>query len=100
MSEQNNNQGVQLSELLQIRRDKLTELVAEGRDPFVITKFELILSIKVLISLILFSVFSIVVWIFWRSICRYNSLFKRFNSAKSYNRSSVFNKICPVDMIK
>lgn len=40
MSEQNNNQGVQLSELLQIRRDKLTELVAEGRDPFVITKFD------------------------------------------------------------
>ena len=40
MSEQTNNQEMELSELLQIRRDKLTELVNEGRDPFVITKFD------------------------------------------------------------
>ncbi|MBR6523146.1 MAG: lysine--tRNA ligase [Clostridia bacterium] len=40
MSEQNNTPEIELSELLQIRRDKLTELVAEGRDPFVITKFD------------------------------------------------------------
>lgn len=33
------NNEVQLSELLQIRRDKLTELQNEGRDPFTITKF-------------------------------------------------------------
>ncbi|MBQ8301561.1 MAG: lysine--tRNA ligase [Clostridia bacterium] len=30
----------QLSELLQVRRDKLTDLQNEGRDPFQITKFE------------------------------------------------------------
>ncbi len=30
----------ELSELLQVRRDKLSELQAEGRDPFHITKFE------------------------------------------------------------
>ena len=30
----------ELSELLQIKRDKLKELQAEGRDPFVITKFD------------------------------------------------------------
>lgn len=30
----------QLSELLQVRRDKLSELQNEGRDPFQITKFE------------------------------------------------------------
>ena len=30
----------ELSELLQIRRDKLTELVAENRDPFKITKYD------------------------------------------------------------
>ena len=40
MSEQNNNQEVQLSELLQIRRDKLTELNEMGRNPFEITKFD------------------------------------------------------------
>ncbi len=33
------NNEVQLSELLQIRRDKLTELQNEGRDPFTITKY-------------------------------------------------------------
>ena len=44
MSEQNNqNQQIQeevsLSELLQIRRDKLTELQNAGNDPFLITKY-------------------------------------------------------------
>ncbi|MBE7044699.1 MAG: lysine--tRNA ligase [Ruminococcaceae bacterium] len=34
------NQEVQLSELLQIRRDKLTELQENGRDPFEVTKFD------------------------------------------------------------
>lgn len=34
------NNEVQLSELLQIRRDKLTELQNEGRDPFTITKYD------------------------------------------------------------
>ncbi len=32
--------GEQLSELLQVRRDKLADLQSEGRDPFEITKFE------------------------------------------------------------
>ena len=45
MSEQiNQNQPVQeevsLSELLQVRRDKLAELQEAGNDPFVITKFD------------------------------------------------------------
>ena len=45
MSEVNNNQQAQqpqqeLSELLQIRRDKLAALQSEGRDPFHQTKFE------------------------------------------------------------
>jgi len=45
MSEVNNNQQApqpqqELSELLQIRRDKLTALQSEGRDPFQQTKFE------------------------------------------------------------
>jgi len=45
MSEQNNqNQQVQeevsLSELLQIRRDKLAELQNAGKDPFAVTKYE------------------------------------------------------------
>lgn len=31
---------IQLSELLQVRRDKLAELQAEGNDPFAITKYE------------------------------------------------------------
>ncbi len=40
-NEQNQVENTQeLSELLQIRRDKLTELQQEGRDPFQITKFE------------------------------------------------------------
>ena len=33
-------QEQELSEILQVRRDKLSELVAEGRDPFTITKFD------------------------------------------------------------
>ncbi len=33
------NEERELSEILQIRRDKLSDLQAEGRDPFVITKF-------------------------------------------------------------
>ena len=45
MAEQKNNNQVQqeevsLSDLLQIRRDKLAELQASGKDPFQITKFD------------------------------------------------------------
>ncbi len=41
MSQENNNAPVQeLSEILQVRRDKLKELVEAGRDPFQITKFD------------------------------------------------------------
>ena len=44
MSDQTNNQPVQeepsLSELLQIRRDKLSALREQGQDPFVRTKFD------------------------------------------------------------
>ena len=44
MSDQTNNQPVQeepsLSELLQVRRDKLVALREQGQDPFVITKFD------------------------------------------------------------
>lgn len=44
MSDQTNNQPVQeepsLSELLQVRRDKLAALREQGQDPFVITKFD------------------------------------------------------------
>ncbi len=44
MSDQTNNQPVQeepsLSELLQIRRDKLAALREQGQDPFVITRFD------------------------------------------------------------
>ena len=45
MAEQKNNNQVQqeevsLSDLLQIRRDKLAELQANGKDPFQITKFD------------------------------------------------------------
>ena len=38
--DQNVNQELSLNELLQIRRDKLSELQANGKDPFVITKFD------------------------------------------------------------
>ena len=34
------NNEIQLSELLQIRRDKLKELQESGKDPFQITKFD------------------------------------------------------------
>lgn len=40
MSEQDNTQAAPLSELLQIRRDKLTALRQEGRDPYVLTRFD------------------------------------------------------------
>ena len=41
MSEQQNNvPELELNEILQVRRDKLNELQAEGRDPFQITKFD------------------------------------------------------------
>ena len=44
MSDQTNNQPVQeepsLSEMLQVRRDKLAALREQGQDPFVITKFD------------------------------------------------------------
>lgn len=42
MSQENNRQPeeMELSEILQVRRDKLAGLQAEGRDPFQITKFE------------------------------------------------------------
>ena len=38
--QENNNVMQDLNEILQVRRDKLAELQAEGRDPFEITKFE------------------------------------------------------------
>ncbi len=46
MSEQTNNQAAaqeepSLSELLQIRRDKLSDLRERGQDPFVITRFDI-----------------------------------------------------------
>ena len=40
MSEVNNNQAQDLSELLQIRRDKLADLPRRGKDPFKITKYD------------------------------------------------------------
>ena len=40
MSEVNNNQAQDLSELLQIRRDKLDDLQRRGKDPFKITKYD------------------------------------------------------------
>ena len=40
MSEVNNNQAQNLSELLQIRRDKLADLQRRGKDPFKITKYD------------------------------------------------------------
>lgn len=41
MSEQKKEQGTQeLSELLKVRRNKLADLQAAGKDPFVITKYE------------------------------------------------------------
>ena len=42
MAEQNNNGGQQqdLNQLIQVRYDKLHELQANGKDPFVITKYD------------------------------------------------------------
>ena len=42
MDEKNRTQQEEqsLNEILQVRRDKLSELVAEGRDPFTVTKFD------------------------------------------------------------
>ena len=40
MSEVNNNQAQDLSELLQIRRDQLADLQRRGKDPFKITKYD------------------------------------------------------------
>ena len=40
MSANQNNEQKELSEILQIRRDKLTALQQAGKDPFLITKFE------------------------------------------------------------
>ena len=40
MANQNNKNGGQQEQLLQIRRDKLETLRQEGLDPFVITKFD------------------------------------------------------------
>lgn len=40
MSEVNNNQAQDMSELLKIRRDKLADLQARGKDPFQITKYD------------------------------------------------------------
>ena len=40
MSEVNNNQAQDLSELLQIRRDKLADLQRRSKDPFKITKYD------------------------------------------------------------
>ena len=40
MSEVNNNQAQDMSELLQIRRDKLADLQRRGKDPFKITKYD------------------------------------------------------------
>ena len=42
MEERNTTQAPEqsLNELLQIRRDKLAELVSEGRDPFAVTKYD------------------------------------------------------------
>ena len=42
MAEQNNNGGQQqdINQLIQVRYDKLHELQANGKDPFVITKYK------------------------------------------------------------
>ncbi len=40
MSNQNNQPEMELNEIIQVRHDKLKELKDEGRDPFVITKFD------------------------------------------------------------
>ena len=40
MAQENQNNPQDAGNLLQIRRDKLTALQAEGRDPFEITRFD------------------------------------------------------------
>ena len=40
MANQNNTQGQDLGQLLQIRREKLANLQAAGQDPFQITKYD------------------------------------------------------------
>ena len=40
MAGQNNNAEMDLNQLLKVRREKLANLQAEGRDPFVITKYD------------------------------------------------------------
>ena len=42
MAQQNNNGGQQqdINQLLKVRREKLANLQAEGKDPFVITKYD------------------------------------------------------------
>ena len=40
MAGQNNNAEMDLNQLLRVRREKLANLQAEGRDPFVITKYD------------------------------------------------------------
>lgn len=40
MAEQNNNQQQDVNQLLKVRYDKLHELQENGKDPFVITKYD------------------------------------------------------------
>ena len=42
MAEQNknNNQQVDVNQLLKVRREKLADLQAQGKDPFQITKYD------------------------------------------------------------
>ena len=40
MGEQKNQKTQDINQLLKIRRDKLAELQADGKDPFQITKFD------------------------------------------------------------
>ena len=40
MAENNNNSVQELNEILQVRRDKLSAMVADGKDPFVKTKYD------------------------------------------------------------
>ena len=37
--EENNNQELDMNHLMQVRREKLNNLIAEGKNPFEITKF-------------------------------------------------------------
>ena len=40
MAQQNNGQEQDLNQLRKVRREKLAELQQNGKDPFVITKYE------------------------------------------------------------